>query len=241
LAASSFNLTVCFGHLRDRRHYNASHGCVTCRRESTGATCSASAAPASCGGGGPAGVPALAPQPTTYLDLYLDPNKDLYCGNYVNLYQGYSPGANNPQDIRNSLYRDGNTGAFVNLLVHVREPTADPDDPGRIVAYHRLTRKDTIFGQPPAPYENVGLAFFGDLVNGQAPPTVTIPDAFFTTLPITQALTPGHLQQLIAAQPDVAVFGPFAAGDTRGQDHQAKMALAPAGQLHSGTEHLQLW
>ena len=46
---------------------------------------------------GVAGGGALAPQPTTYLALYLDPNKDLYAGNYVNLNQGYSPGANTPQ------------------------------------------------------------------------------------------------------------------------------------------------
>jgi hypothetical protein len=164
-------------------------------------------------GGEAAGAPALAPQPTTYLDLYLDPNKDPYNGNYVNLYQGYSPGANTPQDIRNSLYRDGNTGAFIHLLVHVRNPNADPADPGRIVAHHCLTQKDTLFCQPPAPYENVGLAFVGDLLHGHALLMVTIPDAFFTTLPVTQAPTVGHLQQLFAAQLDAAVFGPYAAGD----------------------------
>jgi len=165
---------------------------------------------------GPAGggaLPPLAPQPTSYLDLYVDPSADAYTGNYVNLYQGYSPGANAPQDIRSSLYRDGNTGTHVNILVHVRDNAADPAEPGKIVAYHRLTRKDPRFGQPPAPYEQIGLGFFGDLVNGQAPPTVTIPDGFFSTLPVTQVPTAARLQQLFAAQPDVEVFGPFLAGD----------------------------
>ena len=125
------------------------------------------AAAAGQGGGVPAAVapmppqpggqlpPVLAPQPGNYLDLYLDPTSDAYSGNYVNLYQGYTPGATTPQDIRNSLYRDGSTGAFVNILVHVRDPAADPDDPGKVVAYHRLTRKDPRFGQPPLPYETL--------------------------------------------------------------------------------------
>ena len=155
----------------------------------------------------------LAHQPGSYLDLYLDPSSDAYAGNYVNLYLGYSPGANTPQDIRNSLYRDGSTGAFVNILVHVRDPNADPDDPGKIVAYHRLTRKDPRFGQPPSPHETIGLGFFGDIVNSQAPPTVVIPDGLFSTLAVTQVPTGARLQQLMAAQPDVSVFGPYLAGD----------------------------
>ena len=157
--------------------------------------------------------PVLAPQPGNYLDLYLDPTSDAYAGNYVNLYQGYSPGATTPQDIRNSLYRDGSTGAFVNILVHVRDPAANPDDPGKVVAYHRLTRKDPRFGQPPLPYETIGLGFFGDAINGQAPPTVTIPDGLFSTLAVTQVPTSARLMQLMAAQPDDAAFGPFLAGD----------------------------
>jgi len=44
-------------------------------------------------------LPQLAPQPTSYLDLYLDPNNDAYAGNFVNLYQGFSPGVTAPQDI----------------------------------------------------------------------------------------------------------------------------------------------
>ncbi len=63
------------------------------------------------------------------------------------------------------------------------------------------------------PYETVGLGFFGDIINGQAPPTVVIPDGLFSTLAVTQVPTAARLQQLIAAQPDAGTFGPFLAGD----------------------------
>lgn len=99
------------------------------------------------------------------------------------------------------------------MLLHVRDPHGPLDDPGIIVAYHRLTRHDARFGQTPLPYDNQGLAFFGDVNNGQAPLTVVIPDGCFNQLTATQVPTEGHLQQLIAADPNAEVFGPFAAGD----------------------------
>jgi len=160
-----------------------------------------------------AGPAVPAPQSANYRELYSLPDKDPYNGNYVNLYQGYETGTTTPLELRNSLFRDGNNGTYINLLVHVRSPTLPPDEPGHIVVYHRVTRKDTRFGQVALSYENVGLAYFGDVLGGQTPTTVVIPDLLFNSLPVIQVPTGPRLQQLMAADPAAVTFGPFQAGD----------------------------
>jgi hypothetical protein len=174
-------------------------------------------------GGPPVGVvappqqqnlPPLANQPATYREAYQHPANDAFNGNYTNLYNEYTIGTTTPLDLRNALYRDGNTGTFINILVHVRDRNpAAADDPGAIVGYHRLTRRDARFGQVPTPFDNLGLAYFGDVVNGQAPATVVIPDTLYNQVQVVQVPTDARLLQLIAAEPARETFGPFAAGD----------------------------
>jgi hypothetical protein len=161
----------------------------------------------------PIPVPLPHPSPNNYLETYARPEADSFNGNYTNLYNEFSVGNTTPQDLRNALYRDGNTGTFLHLLVHVRPANAAPADPGMIVVYHRLTRHDARFGQVPTVFDNMGVAFFGDVHNGQAPISVTIPDAHFNQSTVVQTPTDGLLAQLIAADPDAEVFGPYAAGD----------------------------
>lgn len=158
----------------------------------------------------PAMIP-LAPQPTCYRDKYVDPATDVLGGNYINFYQEY--GAATPANLRNAVYRDGNAGALMHVLAHVRNPGAQPTDPGLIVAYHRLTRHDTPFGQLARSFDQMGLAFFGDSQFGQLPSTVVIPDQMFNQLNVTQVPTEGRLQQLLIANPQEELFGPFFAGD----------------------------
>jgi hypothetical protein len=86
---------------------------------------------------GPVPVPHL--QPTTYHELYLRPGNDIFRGNYANLYNEYTVGNTGPAELRGAVYRDGNTGTHLHILCHVRPNNADPDDPGVIVAYHRMT------------------------------------------------------------------------------------------------------
>jgi hypothetical protein len=103
--------------------------------------------------------------------------------------------------------------------MHVRDPNGDPNDPGLandpglVVVYHRLSRHDQRFGQAPTPFDNRGLAFFGDVVNGQAPTTVHVPDTAFNSVGVGQVPTPARLTQLFAGDPQGQVFGPFAAAD----------------------------
>lgn len=152
-------------------------------------------------------------QVTSYREFYGQPVADAFAGNYVNLYNEYSVGNTTPADLRNTIYRDGNTGTCLSVLIHVRDPQAAADDPGTIVGYHRLTRRDTRLGQTARPFDNQGLAFFGDVVNGQAPGTVVIPDALYNQLPVVQVPTDARLQQLEAAEPNETTYGPFAAGE----------------------------
>jgi hypothetical protein len=155
----------------------------------------------------------LNPQPTTYRERYLDPNFDSFNANYVNLYNEYSVGNTQPAPLRNAIYRDGNTGTPLHVLVHIRVANAPADDPGLIVAYHRLTRHDPRFGQIPTPFDSLGLGFFGDIIDGQAPMTVHIPDALYAQLPQVQVPSAGLLTQAIADDPQAELFGPYAAGD----------------------------
>ena len=126
---------------------------------------------------GPQPNPAITPH--SYLDHYLDARNDTFGGNFINLYQEYLVGNTQPAQLRNAIYKAGNSGTFLHGLVHMREHNAPPDDPGTIVAVHRLVRHEGHIGQLPKPFDNIGLAFYGDVINGQAPATVTIPDAWF--------------------------------------------------------------
>ena len=157
-------------------------------------------------------APLAAVAPTTYHAAYTDQQYDTFQGNYVNLYNEYATGNVQPLPLRNSVYRAGNGGTFLHCLVHVLDPTAGPDDPGRIIALHRLTRHDVRFGQLPLPYDGLGLAYFGDVYNGQVPTTVTIPDTWYNQIGPVQVPDHGLLAQEMAANPNGQLFGPYQAG-----------------------------
>ena len=164
----------------------------------------------------PAGVPA--PQagplvvPNTYLEKYLDQSYDAFHGNYINLFNEYAVGNNTPAALRNATYRDGNMGTYLHVLVHVLDAQAGPNDPGTIVALHRLTRHEARLGQAQYPFDNLGLAFYGDVINGQAPSTVVIPDTWFNQIGPVQSPSHGLLAQEMAAHPNSNSFGPYVAG-----------------------------
>lgn len=107
----------------------------------------------------------------------------------------------------------GNAGTAVHILVHIRDQNAPPADPGYIVAYHRLTRHVARFRQLGRPFDGHGHAFMGDVVDGQVPITVQVPDALYNQLPVVQVPTGPRLEQLLLADPDAALVGPFNAGD----------------------------
>ena len=158
----------------------------------------------------PLGITVL---PNTYAEKYRDPQTDSLGGNYINLCNEYAVGNTQPAALRNATYRAGNVGTLLHGLVHIREVGAAPDDPGTIVALHRLTRPESLIGQAPLPFANLGLAYFGDVINGQAPATVHVPDAWFNQTVPVQVPSHGLLGQQFAAHPADETFGPFQASD----------------------------
>ena len=86
------------------------------------------------------------------------------------------------------MYNSGNAGTPIHALVHIREATAAADDPGCIVAYHWCREHVSHVarsGQLARPYDGHGHdAFMGDVVEGQVPVSVRIPDALFNQLPV---------------------------------------------------------
>ena len=162
--------------------------------------------------GPPVPLPPAAVAAPTYRALYQDPQFDDFSGNYVNLYNEFAVGNTQPLALRNPVYRAGNSGTMLHELIHVKDPNGPVNDPGTIVAVHRLTRHDPRFGQVPLPYDNMGLGFFGDTHNGQAPTTVHILDAWFNQTAQTQVPTSALLAQEFAADPVAESFGPYLAG-----------------------------
>jgi hypothetical protein len=154
----------------------------------------------------------LLPAPATYFGKYTDPAQDTFGGNYVNLYNEFAVGQVQPAPLRQNIYRDGNVGTGMHILAHVRDPAANPDDPGRIVAYHRLTRRNTGMGRQAMPFDGQGLAFFGDIMSGQVPMTVVVPDNVFNQVGPVQVPEVGLITQGFAADPAAESLGPFAAG-----------------------------
>mmetsp|Transcript_6869 Transcript_6869/g.13921 ORF Transcript_6869/g.13921 Transcript_6869/m.13921 type:complete len:711 (+) Transcript_6869:32-2164(+) len=169
------------------------------------------------GGALPAGAPlALGPATNihqTYHDLYTDPSWDPLAGEYATLYRDFTAAGTTPAALRDNLYNSANTGGLIHLLAHVRDANAVPADPGYIVGYHRLTRHVAGFGQGGRPFDGQGHAFMGDVINGQVPITVGVPDTLFNMLPAVQVPTSGLMDQLLLADPVTHVVGPFAAGD----------------------------
>ena len=149
--------------------------------------------------------------PTSYHGKYTDLACDPFNGNYINFYHDYV-GGTPPAVLRNAIYRDGNVGTLIHILAHIRDPNANADDPGLIVAYHRLTRHDTRYGQVPKPYDGLGLAFFGDVQDGHAPTTVTIPDNMFNLTVAVQTPSIALLHQELNADPLLQRVGPYLAG-----------------------------
>jgi hypothetical protein len=93
--------------------------------------------------------------------------------------------------------------AFVMLVVDATNPN------GRVCLYHRLQRYAPQLGAP-TDYDNVGYAFFGDLTNSQAPPSIEWPVTAFHQVGVSVRVPQREfLDQLLAADPAIALLGPF--------------------------------
>jgi hypothetical protein len=168
------------------------------------------APPGGAGGGG--APPALPPRPS-YHSQYADRSNDRYDDQYATVFGRLEvPGAGmTPAQLRNMLYSAGNAGTMLALVVHTRANNAPANDPGLVQVVHRLVRFEPGLGAA-TPFDNVAYGFIGDIVDGQAPYTVVIPDDIFNRTGVVQAPTSALLDQLLAADADAPLVGPFAAG-----------------------------
>ena len=142
----------------------------------------------------------------SYQSWYADPTSDPFEGNYVNLYHEYATGGRHtPASLRDGLYNSGNAGTPIHILVHIRDPQAAVEDPGYIVAYHRLTRHVARFGQIGRPFDGHGHAFMGDIVEGQVPVTVQVSDSLFNQLTVVQIPTTPRLAQIMGGVTEICM------------------------------------
>jgi hypothetical protein len=120
------------------------------------------------------GGPPVAPPHTTYLEYYQDDTNDNARGDYAAIMNIFSV------PVAGAVATSGQVSEAV-FAAAVMDPQAfvtlvvDPNYPHRrICLFHRLQRYAPQLGNPTE-YDNNGYAFFGDLTNDQAPPSVEWP------------------------------------------------------------------
>eukprot|EP00980_Cylindrotheca_fusiformis_P012538 scaffold3079_cov119-Cylindrotheca_fusiformis.AAC.14 len=153
----------------------------------------------------------------TYAQFYDDPATEHWTIDVLaQVYQRYDIGGGlSPRGLRDYLYNSGNNRRAVSVLVHIRDPNDAADQPGEIRLCHRLTRYDAgVLGLNQNLIPHVGHGFFGDVrLNGQAPYSVELPDSVFARInQVTQVPDFGLMEQLLNADPDLPLVGPFPAG-----------------------------
>lgn len=153
-----------------------------------------------------------APAPS-YHSKYADNSEDRYDGQYAQVYARFGPnGPMTPAQLRNMVYGLGNAGTKLAVLVHTRQLNAAADDPGLVQVVHRLNRVEPDLGAA-TPFDNIAFGFMGDITDGQVPHVVVVPPEVFNRTGVVQAPTTAHLDQLLAADADAPLVGPFAAGE----------------------------
>jgi hypothetical protein len=156
------------------------------------------------------GIPPVIPHSATYRDYYQDDANDKAAGHYGTIMNTFvvplvGVGALTPVQVSDAVFASAvvDPQAFVMLVVDATHPN------GRICLYHRLQRYAPQLGAPTE-FDNVGYAFFGDLTNSQAPPSIEWPlTAFHQVAASVRVPQREVLDQLLAAGPELELLGPF--------------------------------
>jgi hypothetical protein len=96
-------------------------------------------------------------------------------------------------------------------LLLVRPNAAAADDPGTIQGFHRAIRypPNLIY---PMSFDGVGFAFMGDVAAGQSPPSIILANHYFNQAGDAIVPTAAYMDELLAADPDAILVGPYPAG-----------------------------
>jgi hypothetical protein len=156
------------------------------------------------------GIPPVIPHSATYCDYYQDDANDKAAGNYGTIMNTFAVppagvGALTPVQVSDAVFASAvvDPQAFVMLIVDATHPN------GRVCLYHRLQRYAPQLGAPTE-FDNVGYAFFGDLTNNQAPPSIEWPvTAFHQVAASVRVPQREFLDQQLAAGPELELLGPF--------------------------------
>jgi hypothetical protein len=160
------------------------------------------------------GIPLVIPYSASYRDYYQDDANDKAAGNYGTIMNTFvvppaGVGALTPVQVSDAVFASAvvDPQAFVMLIVDATHPN------GRICLFHRLQRYAPQLGAPTE-FDNVGYAFFGDLTNNQAPPSIEWPaNAFHQVAASVRVLQREVLDQHLATGPDLDLLGPFGKED----------------------------
>jgi hypothetical protein len=169
----------------------------------------------------PFGVPTLPLPPAQqhpYTDFYATVDNDPFRQHdYAQVFNEFDVplagnAANTRLELAEKVYTLASGGMAMAFLLLMCSPNAPAENPCLINAYHRISRFSPRLDLPPTPWNSVGFAFMGDLVEGQAPPSVVWDtNIYFRQLNNQQYAvhTPTALDQLLAGSPDQQVFGPL--------------------------------
>jgi hypothetical protein len=109
--------------------------------------------------------------------------------------------------------------AFVMLVTDTNHPD------GRLCLYHRLQRFAPQLGAP-TDFDNIGYAFFGDVTNGQAPPSIEWPVTAFHQVGMSIRVPQRELiDQMLAAEPEITLLGPFGNDDAGTEVVRVRQAM----------------
>jgi len=167
--------------------------------------------------GGPAPPGGAAPAPQfDYATFYNDNSHDHAGGNYRPLMDAFVvPVANPPapQAVAGAIYASATVDPQAFLLL-----VTDADHPnGRVTLFHRLQRHEAQLGHP-SPFDNRVYAFMGDIVQGQAPPSVEWEPTTFHLAQTVRVPTNAVIDQAIAGDPNFALFDPIDPADAAAED-----------------------
>ena len=175
-------------------------------------------------------LPIVAPAPIAnlrpYQAYYQDASKDPYLNKYGEVYSNFiAEPIIAPDTVRNRLVSASADGIPLGQVLLVRPLNAPAEEPGSVRAYHRLTRYIPNLTQRTT-FDDQLFAFMGDVTrDNQAPSSVLFDGTSYQLTPPTQVPTPAYLDQLLAADPALAMVGPFAAGTADTEEVITRHAL----------------
>lgn len=153
-----------------------------------------------------------------YQNFYADNTNDPFNGCYQPAYEAYNLARVTPQVLWDHVYCNGNAGINLAHLLLVHPTTQVGEGPGTIYSYHHFPQYNSCLGQPPTAFNNCSMAFIGDIVNGQAPTMVQIANTYFHQASVVQTPTVACINQLLAADLNLQLLGPYNVGDPDVED-----------------------